>query len=161
MDVHRAARIAAGYGGQVLLFPDHPRSGLFRTCRRAPACATWASTSLKDIRFPQQIYQLEIEGLSKSFPPIKTLSLAEEPPTPGEAPYKGLQYFDEADAECSSAGGDDRQASQGCPAAAFPGGDRRLGQRQIIRGTSRSGDRSKERKAGGLQVHVFTPPTTR
>ncbi len=54
---------------------------------------------LKDIRFKQQIYQLDIEGLPVEFSPLKTLSMEEEPPTPGEAPYKGLQYFDEADAE--------------------------------------------------------------
>lgn len=30
---------------------------------------------------------------------LKTLSADEEPPTPGEPPYKGLQYFSEEDAE--------------------------------------------------------------
>ena len=98
MDVHRAARVAAaGYGGQVLLsqttrdlvYMDMPA----RTCLR-----DLGSYKLKDIRFPQQIYQLEIEGLPAEFPALKTLSAKEEPPTPGDPPYRGLQFFDEADA---------------------------------------------------------------
>ena len=53
---------------------------------------------LKDIRFPQAIYQLDIEELPCEFPALRTLSAKEEPPTPGEPPFKGLQYFDESDA---------------------------------------------------------------
>jgi len=53
---------------------------------------------LKDIRFPQTIYQLDIAGLPSEFPPLKTLSSSEEPPAPGKPPFQGLRYFDVADA---------------------------------------------------------------
>ncbi|MFA9407002.1 MAG: tetratricopeptide repeat protein, partial [Anaerolineales bacterium] len=73
MDVHRAARIAAvGHGGQVLLsgtttplvIDDLPDGvsvidlGLHR---------------MKDMRRPERIHQLMIEGLSSDFPPLKSL----------------------------------------------------------------------------------------
>ncbi len=99
MDVHRAARIAAaGYGGQALL-SQTTRDLVYQDLPKGTSLRDLGAHKLKDIRFPQQIYQLEIEGLVSEFPPIKTLSTEEEPPTPGEPPYKGLQYFDEPDAE--------------------------------------------------------------
>jgi WD40 repeat protein/class 3 adenylate cyclase/energy-coupling factor transporter ATP-binding protein EcfA2 len=98
MDVHRAARIAAaGHGGQVLL-SQTTRELVYQDLPKGVALRDLGQHKLKDIRFPQQIYQLEIEGLPVEFPQLKTLSVEEEPPTPGEPPYKGLQYFDEADA---------------------------------------------------------------
>jgi class 3 adenylate cyclase len=72
IDVVRAARIcSAGHGGQVLLsaataalvgnsLPDGVRErelGSFR---------------LKDIDHPERIYQLDVEGLPSSFPPLRT-----------------------------------------------------------------------------------------
>jgi len=99
MDVHRAARIAAaGYGGQALL-SQTTRDLVYQDLPKGTNLRDLGAHKLKDIRFPQQIYQLEIEGLVSEFPPIKTLSTEEEQPTPGEPPYKGLQYFDEPDAE--------------------------------------------------------------
>ncbi len=99
MDVHRAARIAAaGYGGQALL-SQTTRDLVYQDLPKGTSLRDLGAHKLKDIRFPQQIYQLEIEGLVSEFPPLKTLSTEEEPPTPGEPPYKGLQYFDEPDAE--------------------------------------------------------------
>lgn len=99
MDVHRAARIAAaGHGGQVLV-SQTTRELVFQDLPKGISLRDLGQYKLKDIRFPQQIYQLDIEGLPQDFPPLKTLSLEEEPPTPGNAPYKGLQYFDETDAE--------------------------------------------------------------
>ena len=98
MDVHRAARIAsAGYGGQVLV-SQTTRELIFQDLPQGATLRDLGEHKLKDIRFPQHIYQLVIDGLASDFPPLKTLSAAEEPPTPGEAPYKGLQYFDEPDA---------------------------------------------------------------
>ncbi len=99
MDVHRAARIAAaGHGGQVLI-SQTTRDLVVQDLPKGAFLRDLGEHKLKDIRYPQQIYQLDIEGLQVEFPPLKTLSLQEEPPTPGEAPYRGLQYFDEADAE--------------------------------------------------------------
>ncbi len=99
IDVHRAARIGAvGHGGQVLL-SQTTRDLVYMDLPELTGLRDLGSYKLKDIRFPQQIYQLEIEGLPAEFPPLKTLSAEEEPPTPGEPPYMGLQYFDEGDAE--------------------------------------------------------------
>jgi WD40 repeat protein/class 3 adenylate cyclase/energy-coupling factor transporter ATP-binding protein EcfA2 len=99
MDVHRAARIAAaGHGGQVLV-SQTTRDLVFQDLPKGASLRDLGEHKLKDIRYPQQIYQLDIEGLLAEYPPLKTLSTEEEPPTPGEPPYRGLQFFDEADAE--------------------------------------------------------------
>lgn len=99
MDVHRAARIAAaGHGGQVLV-SQTTRDLVFQDLPKGAFLRDLGEHKLKDIRFPQQIYQLDIAGQPVEFPPLRTLSMEEEQPTPGEAPYRGLQYFDEADAE--------------------------------------------------------------
>jgi len=102
MDVHRAARIAGvGYGGQVLLSQtthDLVSLTLPAGCRLRDLGAYM----LKDIRFPLEIYQLEIPGLPNDFPPLQSLDKLEkeeEPPAPGTSPYMGLQYFNEEDAE--------------------------------------------------------------
>jgi class 3 adenylate cyclase len=98
MAVHQAARIAAsGHGGQVLL-SQTTRELVYQDLPRGVELRELGTYKLKDIRYPQTIYQLEVEGESREFPPLKTLSAEEEPPTPGEAPYKGLVNFEEADA---------------------------------------------------------------
>lgn len=102
MDVHRASRIAhVGYGGQVLL-SQTTRDLIYQDLPPETRLRDLGAHMLKDIRFPQEIYQLEIPGLSGAFPPLKSLEKLEkeeEPPAPGKSPYMGLQYFDEADAE--------------------------------------------------------------
>ncbi len=99
MDVHRTARIAAaGHGGQVLL-SQTTHDLVHLDLPKGTALRNLGAHKLKDIRYPQQIYQLEIEGLPSEYPTLKTLSAEEAPPTPGEPPYKGLQYFNEEDAE--------------------------------------------------------------
>src|SRR5438105_14857939 len=67
IDVHRGARIAAvGHGGQVLLsqstraLVDHEARDL-------------GAHRLKDLSGPERIYQLEIKGLRREFPLLKTL----------------------------------------------------------------------------------------
>jgi predicted ATPase len=67
IDVHRGARIAAvGHGGQVLLsqttraLVDHEARDL-------------GGHRLKDLSAPERIYQLEIEGLPREFPLLKTV----------------------------------------------------------------------------------------
>jgi class 3 adenylate cyclase len=99
MDVHRAARIAsAGYGGQVLL-SQTTRDLIVQDLPAGAALRALGEHKLKDIRFPQTLYQLDIVGQPSDFPPLKTMSSGEEPPAPGEPPFKGLQYYDEADAD--------------------------------------------------------------
>ena len=50
------------------------------------------------MKYPAEIYQLVIDGLQNDFPPLKTSFTGSEPPAPGEAPFKGLQFFDVEDA---------------------------------------------------------------
>jgi class 3 adenylate cyclase/energy-coupling factor transporter ATP-binding protein EcfA2 len=99
MDVHRAARIAAaGHGGQILLSgttsdlvsDDLPDAVLLRDL---------GAHRLKDLRGETRILQVEASGLATDFPPLKTTAAEEPAPTPGEAPYRGLQAFEEEDAD--------------------------------------------------------------
>src|SRR6266536_5963800 len=77
MGVHRTARItAAGHGGQVLasqatasVLADDELDGI--TLRDL------GEHSLKDLDRPERIYQLEIHGLERAFPPLKK----DAPPT--------------------------------------------------------------------------------
>jgi len=76
MDVHVAARIAsAGHGGQVLL--SQSTQSLVRD--DLPPGATLRDLGpheLKDIRLPQQIFQLDMAGLPTDFPALRTLASA-------------------------------------------------------------------------------------
>ena len=61
------------------------------------------SLPIKDIRRPEHIGQLAIEGLPAEFPPLKTLETlplewARLPRPVGDCPYRGLAAFREADA---------------------------------------------------------------
>jgi class 3 adenylate cyclase/pSer/pThr/pTyr-binding forkhead associated (FHA) protein len=81
MDVHRAARIAnVGHGGQVLL--SESASALVQDeLPPGVSLLDLGCHSLKDIRRPERIYQLVIEGLPAEFPPLKSqkaLSLAKK-----------------------------------------------------------------------------------
>ena len=99
MDVPLAARIAAaGHGGQVLV-SQTTRDLIYQDLPIGASLRDLGAHKLKDIRYPQPIYQLNIQGLPYEFLPLKALSTVEEPPTPGEPPFKGLQYFDESDAD--------------------------------------------------------------
>ncbi len=78
MDVHRAARIAsAGYGGQVLL-SQTTRDLVYQDLPEGVSLRDLGLHALKDIRYPQQIYQLVIESLPNEFPPLKTLPVEAE-----------------------------------------------------------------------------------
>jgi hypothetical protein len=88
MDVHRAARIAgAGHGGQILL-SQSSRELIQHDLPSGMTLRSLGDHKLKDIRFPQTVYQLDIDGLPTDFPPLKTRSGDDEPPTPGDEPYK-------------------------------------------------------------------------
>ena len=98
MDVHRAARIgAAAHGGQILV------SGSTRELVAADMppgleLLGLGEYRLKDVRQPVELYQVLADGLQADFPPLRTVSTGDEAPTPGEPPFKGLEYFDETDA---------------------------------------------------------------
>jgi class 3 adenylate cyclase len=73
MDVHRAARIAsAGHGGQVLL-SQTTRDLVYQDLPEGASLRDLGTYRLKDIRLPQRIYQLDIQGLPGEFPPLTTL----------------------------------------------------------------------------------------
>ena len=110
MDVHRAARIAhAGHGEQVLLseitaalVQDELPDGV--------SLLDLGKHQLKDMRRPERIQQLLIEGLPSDFPPLNSLSAqlpvapdlpdggVREPRQVGPSPYRGLAAFRQADA---------------------------------------------------------------
>ena len=99
MDVHRAARIGdAGHGGQVLL-SQTTRDLVMQDLPPGITIQDLGEHRLKDMKYPTPIYQLVIEGLQADFPPLKTKFSGSEAPHPGEPPFKGLQYFEEADSD--------------------------------------------------------------
>jgi class 3 adenylate cyclase len=82
IDVHRAARIcSAGHGGQVLLSATTAAlvaGGLPDGVQEVEL----GEVRLKDLDRPERVYQLEIDGLPQSFPPLR--ADAEEPMDFGE-----------------------------------------------------------------------------
>ena len=69
LDVHHAARVmAAGHGGQVLVSAA-TRALLGPTVELRDL----GEHALKDLAGPQQLYQLELDGLPGEFPPLNTL----------------------------------------------------------------------------------------
>ena len=71
LSVHRAARISAlGHGGQVLVSPT--TAGLLDDEEDLPGLAlrSLGEHRLKDIPRPVQLYQLDIDGLQRDFPPL-------------------------------------------------------------------------------------------
>jgi WD40 repeat protein/class 3 adenylate cyclase len=99
MDVHRAARIGdAGHGGQVLL-SQTTRDLVLQDLPPGITIKELGEHRLKDMKYPTPIYQLVIEGLQAEFPPLKMKFTGSEAPVPGDPPFKGLQYFEEADSD--------------------------------------------------------------
>jgi predicted ATPase/class 3 adenylate cyclase len=71
LDVHRVARIAAaGHGGQVLL-SDSTRSLVEQDLPAGVGLRDLGEHGLKDLRTPEHLYQLEIEGLPVEFGPLR------------------------------------------------------------------------------------------
>ncbi len=82
MDVHRAARIAgSAHGGQVVL--SAATVELVADCLPEHAgVKDLGSHQLKDITYPEHLFQLTIRGLQTEFPPIKTLGASSSLPRP-------------------------------------------------------------------------------
>ncbi len=97
MVLHRAARIGqAGHGGQALL-SKATRELVATDLPPGVSLRDLGLHQLKDINQPERIYQLEIPELQCDFPPLRSLEAEEEPPAPGDPPYKGLLCYTEAD----------------------------------------------------------------
>ncbi len=73
LDLHRAARIAAAaHGGQVVL--SAATAALLRDSLPAGVCLVdLGPHRLKDLGRPEQIFQLEADGLPAAFPPLRSL----------------------------------------------------------------------------------------
>src|SRR6185503_15862942 len=99
MAVHRAARIGdAGHGGQILLSPT-TRELVLQDLPDGLTIQDLGEHRLKDMKYPASMYQLVVAGLPAEFAPIRTKFSGTESPTPGAAPFKGLQFFDVDDSE--------------------------------------------------------------
>ena len=99
MDVHRAARIGdAAHGGQILL-SQTTRELVFQDLPEGITIRDLGEYRLKDMKYPTSICQLVVDGLPAEFAPIRTKFTGAEGPTPGEAPFKGLQFFDVEDSD--------------------------------------------------------------
>ena len=99
MDVHRAARIAsAGHGGQILV-SGTTRDLVSDALPERLTLRDLGAHRLKDLRAETRIYQVVGEGLEGTFGRLVTAAAEEPPPTPGEAPYRGLEAFEESDAD--------------------------------------------------------------
>ncbi len=73
LDVHRAARIAAGgHGGQVLL-SDATRALVAASLPNGVRIRDLGDHRLKDLEAPIRLAQLDIDGLEAEFPELKTL----------------------------------------------------------------------------------------
>jgi WD40 repeat protein/class 3 adenylate cyclase len=107
IDVHRGARIAAAaHGGQTLVSErtreDVLYDGLPGRLRDLGA------HRLKDLPEPERLYQLLVDGLPSTFPPLRVHEEALEsaglpdyslPPADVPCPYKGLVPFEAGDAD--------------------------------------------------------------
>jgi predicted ATPase/class 3 adenylate cyclase len=75
LDVHRAARVAAcGHGGQVII-SDSVHALVEKALPPGVSIRDLGQHRLKDLPRPEQLYQLDIEGLPTEFPPLKTLDV--------------------------------------------------------------------------------------
>jgi predicted ATPase/class 3 adenylate cyclase len=75
LDVHRAARIAAcGHGGQVVI-SDSVNALVETLLPAGVSIRDLGPHRLKDLPRPEQLYQLDIDGLPAEFPPLKTLDV--------------------------------------------------------------------------------------
>ena len=89
-DVHLAARISAtGHGGQIVLSADT----VDRLAGRLPSGTALEGLGvhrLKDIPEPQRLWQLTVDGLTASFPPLRSLGAPGGLPTP-PTPFVGRE----------------------------------------------------------------------
>jgi WD40 repeat protein/class 3 adenylate cyclase/energy-coupling factor transporter ATP-binding protein EcfA2 len=108
IDVHRAARIAAAaHGGQVIVSERTTRL-ILRDDAGAGTLRELGGHRLKDLPEPERLFQLVVDGLPSSFPPLRVHEETIEaaglpdyslPPADVPCPYKGLLPFEPEDSE--------------------------------------------------------------
>src|SRR5687768_17566164 len=100
MAVHRAARIAAVSLGGAIVISGTTRDLIADELPEGVELLDLGAHQLKDMRSETRLYQVVGGGLA-SVPALAPASspMVELPPAPGEAPYRGLQAFEERDAE--------------------------------------------------------------
>jgi WD40 repeat protein/class 3 adenylate cyclase len=107
IDVHRGARIAAAaHGGQTLVSERTRERVLYDGV--PGRLRDLGSHRLKDLPEPERLYQLLVDGLPSTFPPLRVHEEALEsaglpdyslPPADVPCPYKGLVPFGAGDAD--------------------------------------------------------------
>jgi predicted ATPase/class 3 adenylate cyclase len=75
MDVNRAARIAAAANGGQVLLSDATRGLVEHALPKGVRIRELGKHRLKDIEYPERLYDLVIDGLPADFPPIRTLEV--------------------------------------------------------------------------------------
>src|SRR6266540_3481641 len=99
VDVHRGARIgAAAHGGQILVSAA-THDALQSLPVEGVEMVSVGVQRFKGLSEPISVFQVRAPELLTDFPPIRTSGPADEAPSPGVSPYKGLLRFDEADAD--------------------------------------------------------------
>jgi predicted ATPase/class 3 adenylate cyclase len=74
LDVHRAARIcSAGHGGQTLLSPS-TAALVMNSLPEGQRLRDLGEHRLKDLSYPEHLFQLDLPGHTTSFPPLKSLN---------------------------------------------------------------------------------------
>jgi predicted ATPase/class 3 adenylate cyclase len=92
MDVHRAARIAAaGHGGQVLL-SDATRALAQFKLPDGVELRDMGEHRLKDVRAPEHLHQLVIQGLPAGFPALRTIDVARTNLVAADTPLIGRDH---------------------------------------------------------------------
>jgi predicted ATPase/class 3 adenylate cyclase len=87
-DVNRAARIAAvGHGGQIVL-SDATRALAAHTLPEGASLRDLGRHLLKDVPYPERLFQLDVPGLPSDFPPVRS-KLA----TPGNLPPRLTSFL--------------------------------------------------------------------
>ncbi len=92
MDVHRAARIAAaGHGGQVLLGAS-THALVDQALPEGTVLRDLGEHRLKDLARPEQLWQLDIEGLANEHPPLRSLDARPNNLPPSATPLIGREH---------------------------------------------------------------------
>jgi class 3 adenylate cyclase/predicted ATPase len=74
LDVHRAARIcSAGHGGQTLLSPS-TAALVMNSLPEGQRLRDLGEHRLKDLSYPEHLFQLDLPGHPTNFPPLKSLN---------------------------------------------------------------------------------------